>query len=103
MLFSCSCRVSRLIIAWLSQLVFRMPSRIIRSVRFNGSKSTVSEKMASITPLVFDTYPYILLTKAYALRNPTVPVSSPYTKQAMKLYVKNSIELTKPVMCSFAK
>jgi len=31
------------------------------------------------------THPYILLTNAYAARNPTVPVSKPYTQHAIKL------------------
>ena len=46
---------------------------------------------------------YIRLTKAYAVRKPTVPVNNPYTRHAKKLYAKCSIVLTKPVMCKYLK
>ena len=49
------------------------------------------------------THPYILLTKAYAARNPMVPVNRPYTAQARKLYEKNSMLETNPEMCRLVK
>lgn len=40
--------------------------------------------------------PYILLTNAYAVKKPMVPVSKAYTVQASPEYAKNSSDDTKP-------